>query len=156
MKALRILPALVCMCIALHAHSQDTDTSNIYYEYELIPTDQLAGEDTIYQAFLLIDSLELNSFKKLIILNENQEKLITIKQNDLQKDPAITTIGANYRIAIDYWSNIESWMVIGEKENNSQKHFKNKEKEKQVKHVVIDTPIPVNKSFRSNAPLVNN
>lgn len=153
MKALRILSALICMCMAINGLSQEPDTSEVYYQYELIPTDAIAGGDTVYQAFLIIDTLELNQFKKLLVLNESQEKVITIKSNDLEKDPAIVSDGSNYRIAIEYWSNIESWMVIGEKEDNSQKHLKKEKKEK--KHVVIDTPIPVNMSLRSKTPLVN-
>jgi len=153
MKALRILSALICMCIAMNGLSQEPDTSEVYYQYELIPTEELVGNDTVYQAFLIIDTLELNQFKKLLVLNESQEKLITIKSKDVGKDPAITAVGSDYRIAIDYWSDIESWMVIGEKEDKSQKHLKKEKKAK--KHVVIDTPIPVNMSLRSDTVMVN-
>ena len=80
-------------------------------------------------------------------------EIITIKSKDADTDPAITTVGTDYRIAIDQWTDIESWMVMGEKKDLSQKHFKKQKKEK--KHKVIHTPIPVNYSLRSDTALVN-
>ncbi len=153
MKALRILPALIGMCLAFTAHAQEPDSSEIYYSYELIETDLMLGDDTVYQAFLIIDMLDLSRFKKLIILNESQEKVVTIKSKDLDNDPAITTLGGSYRIAIDHWSDVENLMVIGEKEDKSKKYLKKQKKEK--KHLVINTPIPVNMSLRSDTALVN-
>lgn len=155
MKALRIFPTLICLCMALTAFSQDPDSSIIYYEYELISTGELVGNDTVYQVFLLIDSTQVNRFKKLIVLNENQEKVITIKSKDLgkDKDSALTTYDSNYRIDIDHWSKIENWMIIGEKEDKSKKYLDEKKKKK--KHVVIDTPLPVDMSLRIDSTTIN-
>lgn len=152
MKTFRIPHVLLILSIATFAYTQDLDTADVYYSYELIQDKAISEEDTSYHVFIYIDSLEIIKYETLVILNADQEKVLTIKRKDLDKEKEFSLVGDSYRIDLDKWENITDWIVFGEKADKTKKYFKKLEKPKKSK--VIDTPIPVKTIFKSDTILV--
>lgn len=159
MKTLRELFILLIMLSIsiVHGQSQEQEDTAIYYTYELSQGEATPEGDTSYHAYILIDSLEILKYEKLVILNENQEKVVKVKPNDLEKEKALTRIEGSYRIDVERWSEVPEWIVFGEKADKSKKYFKSwdkKEKEKE-KEKVIHYPIPVRMAPKTESAPVN-
>lgn len=140
-----------------HGQVQEQEDTDIYYAYELSQGEATPEGDTSYQAYIIIDSLEVLKYEKLIIVNDQLEKVIKIKPKDLEKDQKLTKSGSSYRIDLDRWSDIPEWIVFGERADKSKKYFKSwdkKEKERE-KEKVIHYPIPPRHDPRTQTTPVN-
>ena len=158
MKTKRILLILIILCPLLLLHAQDPESAEVFYAYELIAGQASHDGDTTYQAFLILDSLEVLKFDKLVVLNDKQEKVVSIKPKDLYKDQKLTSVGASYRIDLDRWSDIPSWIVFGEKADKSKKYFKSQDRKAREKDMekLIHFPIPVTVAPIPDTTVVNN
>lgn len=158
MKRKRCIPILLILCTLCLSNIQGQESSDIYYSYEMVDGQAISDGDTAYQVFILIDSLEILEYEKLVILNDAQEKVISIKPKDLEKENKLTRDGTKYRIDLDRWTDTHTWIVFGEKADKAKKYFKSldeKEKEKE-KEKLIHFPIPVNRAPSPDTTVVNN
>lgn len=159
MKTLRGLFILLILLSVTMAHGQvqEQEDTDIYYAYELSQGEATPEGDTSYQAYIIIDSLEILKYEKLVILNEKYEKVIKVKPKDLEKENKLSRIESSYRIDVERWMSKPDWIVFGEKADNSKKYFKSwdkKEKEKE-KEKVIHYPIPVRMAPKTEDAPVN-
>lgn len=141
MKTIRGLFILIILLLVTVVQGQEPEDTVVYYSYELSQGEATSEGDTTYRAFILIDSLEVLKYEKLVILNENQEKVVTVKPKDMEKEKILTKVGSSYRIDLDRWSEVSGWIVFGEQSDKSKKYFKSLEKKEKQK--VIHYPIPV-------------
>lgn len=138
MRLIKLIPITVLVMLAVNVSAQEADTTTTLFDYELVPTvNPVSGTDTVYKAYFLIDILELQKYKKLVVVADDKEKILSLKPEDVASDARFEIVGNNYRINIEDWSGSLNWTVTGKLHDDSEKKLANKKEKDKVKHIVV-------------------
>lgn len=114
MRSFKFLAFILFMTFSVNVASQSTSADTVYYKYELETTGDYSPKgDTLYNVYFVFSNEDIPKLNSLLILNDNQEKNISLSEKSMNEDPWFEKKAETLRVKIDKWANPSNCLVAG-------------------------------------------